>query len=274
MSDGTLAPPQPSTPAVAPSGGLPGVVPPVPVPPMPGVPSGVTATVPVQPTAPVAPPTQIQQPSTPPKPTSTPATLGGYDTRDADPVVQSLLDAVSLAAPEVNLERALGKALEHGDPSLIDREYLKEAHPQGHAKLAKLAEQLVATVEHRATELQKQVYAMVGGEQNWSNAVQVFNSKAPDAVRKAVATMLDSRNPEQILAGASMVQQYGQQAGYLAQVTTSPLGGAPVAPAQTGITYAQFKEALGKIDTRTGDYAGQWAALLAQRAQGKAQGLK
>lgn len=116
---------------------------------------------------------------------------------------------------------------------------------------------------------------MVGGEQNWSNAVQVFNSKAPDAVRKAVATMLDSRNPEQILAGASMVQQYGQQAGMLAQTTPSPLGGgAPVAPAQSGISYAQFKEALGKIDTRSGDYAGQWASLMQQRAQGKAMGIK
>lgn len=271
MSEAISTPTAPIQAPVGAPGGLPEAIPGAPI----AAPVPQPTTIPAQPTAPVPQPVPVPQPPTPPKPGTSPATLGGYDTRDADPVVQSLLDAVSLAAPEVNLERALGKALQHGDPSLIDREYLKEAHPQGHAKLAKLAEQLVATVEHRAGELQKQVYAMVGGEQNWSNAVQVFNSKAPEAVRKAVASMLDSRNPEQILAGASMVQQYGQQAGYLAQTTPSPLGnGLPVAPVQTGLTYAQFKAELAKIDTRSGDYAGQWAALLQQRAQGKAMGMK
>lgn len=235
-----------------------------------------------QPTTPPAPPVPTANPVTvpnpgsePPKPTAPPKSIGGYAVKDADPVVSAMLDTMGLAAPELDLERAFGTALQYGDPNLVDEAYIKEAVPKGASKITAIARQLVDTVNQRAEQLQNQVYALVGGEKQWGAAVDVFNKNAAPAIKKVVADMLDSRSPDQIMAGAQLVQQFSSQSGLAAQVKPSPFqGSVPTANSAPGMGYTEFKDQLNKLDRRAIGYEDQIAELMRQRAMGMQAGIR
>lgn len=234
-----------------------------------------------QPTVPPAPPVQQANPITAPnpapeapRPTPAPKSVGGYEVKDADPVVAAMLDSLGLAAPDLDLERAFGKALQFGDARLVDESYIKEAVPKGSAKIAAIAKQIVETVNQRADQIQNQVYALVGGEKQWGAAVDVFNKNAPPAIKKVVADMLDSRSPDQIMAGAQLVQQFSSQSGLAAQVQPSPFQGAvPTAVANRGMSYNEFKDSVVKLDKHTPGYEQKLIELMQARALGRQAGI-
>lgn len=206
-----------------------------------------------------------------------PEALGGFSVKDADPTTQMALLAAQAMAPGIDFKRMVGKALEYGDPNLIDKQYLKEAFPGKDRQLGKVAEQLVQYVSQRADQLQNQVYALVGGEAEWDSAVQAFNSSAPLPVRRMVKAGLDSRDPTRIMEAAQTVQSFAQMAGFASQRSGSPVNPyAPAAPKAQGLSYNEFKNALAKLEQNGGRRDGEWidnvTLLMKARQVGKAGG--
>ena len=126
----------------------------------------------------------------------------------ADPATAPMVRVFKAAAPGLDLERAVGKAVTHGDLSLIDEAYIKEKGGKGAQDLLSIAQALVEQVNHSAVALQDEVYATAGGEENWDASVAVFNKEAPAHLRAVVKKMADSPDRSAVLAAAQYVIEF------------------------------------------------------------------
>ena len=191
-----------------------------------------------------------------------------------DIVLDSMVSSVQLAYPKLDIDRAVGKAIETGDARFIDEAYLREKTGDKFSQVLKIAQAAVERVTERSTSIQNSVFDTVGGKANWDTAVAGFNKEAPQALREAVATMLDSTKAEYIKAAAEMVREFAASRGML-KTTTAP-GGRPTfssAPGGNGLSKEAFRAELAKIDLRARDYPQKLEELRQQRAVGARLGL-
>lgn len=192
-----------------------------------------------------------------------------------DPQLRSLGELFIASAPNLDIERALGKAIEYMDANLIDTHYIKEVGGEKAKALVGLAEQIVNTARIQGESTVNAIYQGAGGRENWDAAVALFNKQAPLHMRQVAAEMLDSKNTAKIKSGAQFILEYANQNGGLAQRPQYQNPSAGRGDAAQALTKAQFQEALNKLvpEHQNPQYANQRAELYARRKLGQQLGL-
>lgn len=190
-----------------------------------------------------------------------------------DPIIRSMATVMQSAGKGLDLDRVLGKALSHGDPALIDVNYLREAGGQNAQQLHEIAKGIVDAVVAKSEAITKGIHDSVGGEANWHNATAAFNASAPHELKVTVAQMLDSTNENFIKAGAKIVSEFGRNSGYLPQQGAALLNSVPAGANAQGLSKAQFQTELRKVSVDAPGGLEARQALFTRRAQGKAAGL-
>jgi hypothetical protein len=191
-----------------------------------------------------------------------------------DPIIKSMATALQVMGTNLDLDRALGRALAAGDPSLVDVRYIAEAGGPQAQQLAEIAKGIVTAVQAKANAVTASVHALVGGEAQWNAAVAAFNTAAPAELRLAVKSLLDSTSEAHIQAGAKLVAEFGKTSGLLPQVGAPLLGTMQAGQVGgQGLTKTQFVVELQKLDRSARDYSEQRDSLFARRALGKRAGL-
>lgn len=190
-----------------------------------------------------------------------------------DPIIKSMATVLKTAGKDLDLDRVIGLALDRGDVSLIDAAYVKEKAGDKAGDILEIARSIVTAVDAKSTAITAEVHEMLGGEANYSAAVAAFNKNAPSEVKLLVSQMLDSTNEKHIKAGAKLVAEYGRASGLMIQ-PGAPLVGitSAVSGQGQGLSAAEFKQELGKLDLYASDYNEQYQALHERRALGKSTG--
>lgn len=209
-------------------------------------------------------------PEVPGKPETGPLNdLNAYDI--ADPVIRSMALALQTGVKGLDVDRALGVALERGDPSLIDRAYLVEKFGADAQHRITLAEGIIAAVNAKATEAASAVYALAGGKESWRACSAAFNNGAPQALKAVVVNMLNSGDTGQVSAASQLVVEFAKGQGIVPNSNPLVSAGATV-PAGQALSKAQFQAELFKLDKDSADFAEQQSALFARRALGRKLG--
>lgn len=252
-------PNEPVLPPGVPPAGNPPVLPPGYVPPTPPVP-------PVQPVAPV-PPTPVAAPESGELPSTGNAIL---DTSIA-------AFASVTGATTADMQRAVANALAYGDPSLIDTQFIKDKFGKHADQALQLAQAVVAEQGASKARAVNQVHELAGGQQQWDQAVSVFNTNAPDYVKIAVKTMLDSG---QIEAGSKLLLETVRAGGLLPNVNAMLPPGTPGAGTNGALGKAEFqtemqklKQEAGSRSLESGVYGQRYQELMNRRAVGRQMGL-
>lgn len=190
-----------------------------------------------------------------------------------DPFISTTFETIALVAPNLDLARALGTAIERGDSSLIDRAYLRDAGGDKADRLIKLAENMVKHVEQQSTALIADIHRYAGGEQGWDTATTAFNTSAPDYLKQYVIDALNSANPTKIRQGAAVVMEFVKRNG---SVPTAPSGhvqaGGGIPASQSGLSKAEYQAERAKLNRNDRGYNDAARELDARRAIGKKAG--
>lgn len=187
----------------------------------------------------------------------------------ADPVVNSLSSI--LAGAGIDVSRALGKANEYNDPSLIDKAYIASVGGANAAHLTQLAESLVAHTGRESDAAEQACYALAGGAQNFRAAVAVFNQSAPAHLQTVITNMMDSGNRAQIDAGAKLLIEFAKTNGGLVQ-PAGLITGQAAPGAEAALSKDQFQDELQKLDRNSRSYEQERGVLFGRRAMGKQLG--
>lgn len=190
-----------------------------------------------------------------------------------DPIIRSMATVMQTVGKDLNLDRVLGKALAHGDASLIDEAYLRDAAGANAPQLAEIARGIVQAVEAKANAVTASVYESAGGEAAWNSSVAAFNTSAPQELRITVAQMLNSTNENFIKAGAKIVAEFGKNSGMIPQTGAPLLNAAAAGAAGQGLSKAQFQQELAKLKPDTPGYEEARESLFTRRSLGKRAGM-
>lgn len=237
--------------------------------------------------APAQAPAQPQAPAAPQVPAAPQATpelvaLAGVPTSNLrdfdigeidDPLIKSTASILLASSPDLDLDRALAKAIQFGRADLIDEAYLKEKGGTNADNLITIAKSLVTQIANVADANEKAVYDIAGGEANWSTAVTAFNQFADPAQRKTIADLLDSGKPQFVQYAAQTVMAFSKQSGAVPFTGQQVQTGAASVAASQGLSKAQFQAELAKLNRNAPDYAEQSNVLLGRRQLGKQLGL-
>lgn len=192
-----------------------------------------------------------------------------------DPQLRSLGELFIASAPGLDIERALGKAIEYMDANLIDDHYIREVGGDKAKALVGLAEQIVNTARVTGESTVNAIHEGAGGKQNWEAAVALFNKNAPLHMRQVAAELLDSRSTGKVKSGAQFIMEYANQNGGLTQQPQYQSPSAGQGDAAQALNKAQFQEALNNLapEHLNPQYADQRAELYARRRLGQQLGL-
>lgn len=201
----------------------------------------------------------------------------------SDPQVRSLGGLLRSVAPGVDIDRVLGKAIDKGDPSLVDTAYLQEAFPQQAAQLKDLAERIVVAAEAEVKSTVAAIHQQSGGEAAWNAAAAAFNQHAAKEIKAVVADLLNSPNHTKVKQGASFILEFAKQGGHISTpaqlLTGAPSAGqAPTDPALAPLNERSFKQELIKmransaLDPYSPEYKEARNILMYRRHLGKQRG--
>lgn len=211
------------------------------------------------------------------------AALTGAKPAVAAPVQQSNLPAGTggdgvtvgltniLASSGLDVNRAIGNALAHGDPSLVDLAYITEAGGANAAHLASVAKGLIEHAVRSEQALAQSVYTSAGGEQNWRAALGAFEASAPQHLQAVVRTLYDSKEPSNMDAATKTILEFAKQAGAVitpAGIFTADAAGGSV----QALDKAGFQAELQKLDKNARGYEQARAELFVRRHAGKQLG--
>ncbi|BAN92346.1 head scaffolding protein [Ralstonia phage RSB3] len=227
------------------------------------------------------------QPATPTPPAAKPETpaahegLGAQGAMDAvkaaggaDPYIASTFSMFEMVAPNVDLARAVGNAIDRADMSLVDKAYLREVAGDKADKLIAVAEGLVQHVNKAVENLVSDIHSSAGGEAQWNASTAAFNTNAPQYLKQFVVDQLNSANPDKIKAGVKAVLDFVKQSG---AVPIAPQGhvraGGGTPDASLGLSKQQYQEARLKLNRFDRNYNDQARELDARRALGKKLGM-
>lgn len=188
-----------------------------------------------------------------------------------DPIIKSMALMFRNVAKGADLDRALGNAIRYADSRLVDSAYLREIGGENANDLIEMAKGIVEGVIQQARSFEQSVYAEAGGEKQWYQAVNIFNSKAPEELRVTIANMIDSRDEKLIRAATRMVVNFNNNSGF-APVVKPTLAHTAVTQAQQGLSEAEFDKALRGLNMFDKNFAQQRNELIRQRLIGKQAG--
>lgn len=242
---------------------LPNGVPPVQAPVrMDGVPS-------VQPVQPVQP---VQEPDTKVEQSNLDVNTGN---KALDVAISTFASVTG--ATQADFDRAVANAIEYDNPSLIDKAFIKERFGKHADQALALAEAAVAENVQYTQRIKTEVHTLAGSEQQWNNAVSVFNSSATETIKQAVKALMDQGN---IKGGAELLLQTVQGSGLLPNVNPSLNGGSAAGGVAGALTSAQFQQELsalrkeaGNRSFETGPLAQKYNQLITRRQAGKQLGI-
>lgn len=202
---------------------------------------------------------------------NTPAEL----TAATDPVLSSMTAIFTSTVTGLDISRALGNALTHGDPNLIDVAYIREKGGAQADHLLTLAKGIIGRVEAQAQEGVRAVHAAAGGEAQWNASVGVFNTSAPAHQKLVVRQMLDSGNPEMVQAAAQTVVEFAKNSGMVPVAPGLVQAGAAALGSAQGLSKADFQRELLALKGRANQpgYEQARAELYQRRSLGKQLGM-
>lgn len=189
-----------------------------------------------------------------------------------DPTLRSMAGAFKMLGAGLDFDRIFAKAIDAGDPKLLDIAYLREKAGANADGLVGLAESIVNFTSQQATAQQSAVHAMAGGEAQWVAAITAFNAKAPAEYKLAVQQLIDSGKKSNIEAGAKLVVQYALGQGYV-PTPAGLLNAGAGSPTGNGLSKADFQTELQKLNPNARDHNEQRANLFARRTLGRQTGL-
>ena len=199
--------------------------------------------------------------------------LNGYDVNSIDdPIIKSMATVMQTVGKGVDMDRAIGKAIEDGRTDLIDVAYLREVGGANAQDLITIATGLVNAVAAKSAAVSNEVHALAGGQANWDAGVAVFNQAAPSELRLVVAQMLDSGKEQLIKAGAKMVVEFSKNSGKLPNVNPMLQSGASAPAAAQALDKVAFQTELRKLDPNSRDFQAQREQLFARRQLGRQLG--
>ena len=201
------------------------------------------------------------------------SSLNGYDVNSIeDPIIKSMATVMQTVGKGVDMDRAIGKAIEDGRTDLIDVAYLREVGGANAQDLITIATGLVNAVAAKSASVSNEVHALAGGQANWDAGVAVFNQVAPQELRIVVAQMLDSGKEQLIKAGAKMVVEFSKNSGKLPNVNPLLQSGASAPAAAQALDKVAFQTELRKLDPNARDFQSQREQLFARRQLGRQLG--
>lgn len=222
---------------------------------------------------------QAQQPAAPsatPSVPAEPAAAGKLNTLDVssieDPILRSMATVMQTIGKGIDMDRAIGLAIERGDTGLIDKAYLREQGGANAEQLITIADGIVQAVEQQSVAVTNEVHALAGGSAGWDVAVAAFNKSASPEMRSVVKLMLDSEKKTQITAGAKLVVEFAKQSGFVPEVNPLIQNGGAAASSAQALSKEEFQAALRTLNPNDRQYQAQRGDLFARRQQGKQLG--
>lgn len=204
---------------------------------------------------------------------SEPSTGGGLNTYDVesieDPILKSMATVLKTVGKDVDLDRAIGRAISEGRVDLIDVAYLKEKGGVNSNELITIAQGLVQAVQAKGAAVTDSVHKLAGGEAQWDAGVAAFNAQAPQELRMVVAQMLNSHKENLIQAGAKLVVEFSKNSGALPNVNAGITAGASSLPAAQALSKVEFQEELRKLNPQDRAFESQRKELFARRSLGR-----
>lgn len=212
------------------------------------------------------------------RPTVPVSATGGLDlavrAASHDPILGSMLGIFDGTAAGVDRGRALGNALTHGDPSLIDVAYLREVGGKDAERLVTIAQGIVQHCTAAAAKATETVFALAGGEAHWEAATAAFNRSAPDHLKQFVKYSLDSGSASQVEAGAKAVVEFAKSSGFVATPGTGFIASGGGAPGSAqGLSKEAFQAAHAALDKNSRTYERDKGELYGRRQIGKQMGI-
>lgn len=221
-------------------------------------------------------PVEKQAPATAPTSTTPQSTVVGPDFSTGNAVIDSglkTLESVTGCTPQ-DMERAVRAALQTGDESLIDLEYIKEKFKE-HAPLAEsLAKAYIQDSKREQESTVQAVYQQAGGKEQWDYTNSVFQSQAPEYLKNIVNLAVQSGN---ILEASSVVIEFGKSSGAIPNVGNNLKGSG--SPSLGALSASEFKEEYSKLRKEAGNrslespqFKEKYNSLLQRREAGRARG--
>lgn len=220
--------------------------------------------------------------------TKQPATVENKDetpaTPDVDPLTQADIDTGSKAldiavgsflkstgASQDDVKRAVENAIAYGDPALIDKAFLAERFGDRAAEAQSIAEAVVEQAAVKRDALVRDVHALAGSEEAWTQALAVYKQHAKPGLQKVVKAMFDSNDVDSIKEAASLVMEFAKNSGVVVQSGNLTVGTAQAAAAQ-GLSADQFRAALKELNPNQRNYHDNYNRLIELRRIGKQAG--
>lgn len=200
--------------------------------------------------------------------------LNEYDIGSIDdPILKSMATVMKTVGQGIDMDRALGKAIDNGRIDLIDVAYLREKGGANSEQLITIAQGLVQAIEAKSVQVTQSIHNLAGGEVNWNASVAAFNAGAPAELRTVIAQMLDSGKDNLREAGAKLIVEYGKNSGKIPNVNPLVQAGAAGMPQAQALSKEGFQSELRKLNPQARDFQTQRGELFARRQLGRNIGL-
>lgn len=170
---------------------------------------------------------------------------------------------------------ALTPALQYGDPNLINLQALtQDLTPEQQAQAKALAQSMYQQAQQVKQQTIQTAYQKAGGEQQWRQAIDAFNAKAPQAFKAAAKAMEESG---QVNEAVDFILDMARQYGFVGSSQGQPLQGSFGSQAVRGLSQGDYRTELATLVKEVGaiNVAShpKFKQLSDARALGMQQGL-
>lgn len=181
----------------------------------------------------------------------------------------------SAGIDETAFYEALTPALQYGDPNLINLQALThDLTPEQQAQAKALAQSMYQQAQQVKQQTIQTAYQKAGGEQQWRQAIDAFNAKAPQAFKAAAKAMEESG---QINEAVDFILDMARQYGFVGSSQGQPLQGSFGSQAVRGLSQSDYRTELATLVKEVGaiNVAShpKFKQLSDARALGMQQGL-
>lgn len=224
-----------------------------------------------QPQQPVQQPVQQEKAPAVKQPTEPVPNYGGNDPL----AVGVQIFTRSAGIDEAAFYDALTPALQYGDPNLINLQALtQDLTPEQQAQAKALAQSMYQQAQQVKQQTIQTAYQKAGGEQQWRQAIDAFNAKAPQAFKAAAKAMEESG---QINEAVDFILDMARQYGFVGSSQGQPLQGSFGSQAVRGLSQGDYRTELATLVKEVGatNVAShpKFKQLSDARALGMQQGL-
>ena len=170
---------------------------------------------------------------------------------------------------------ALAPALQYSDPNLINLQALtQDLTPEQQAQAKALADSMYQQAQQVKQQTIQTAYQKAGGEQQWRQAIDAFNAKAPQAFKAAAKAMEESG---QINEAVDFILDMARQYGFVGSSQGQPLQGSFGSQGVRGLSQGDYRTELATLVKEVGatNVAShpKFKQLSDARALGMQQGL-